>query len=156
MNPDGNFEFYRFIWSRPDQGWGVYSYPSMHGIKVTFQEKRPSATEMKAIRSNWPRLTGKSVSEVKSIIGEESYTFGKWSPSDAEAIRNTIVSLGVTAEVVSVPNYSIVNMKTREAANIRNKEVYDLVIQKLVDNGGEVIPHSGYHHPRGALAVDPE
>lgn len=155
MNPDGDFEFYRFIWSGADQGWGVYSYPPMHGIKIVFQNERPSAIEIKAIRSGWPRLRKKTITEAKAIIGQESYTFGKWSFIEAGSILNTISPLGVKATLVHVPNYSIVNMKTRQGAQIRNKELYDLVTQKLIDTGGEIILHSGIY-PSGAIAVDPE
>jgi len=55
------------------------------------------------------------------------------------------MSLGVAAEVVDVPNYSIVNMKTREAPQIRSDELYDLVTQTLIDNGGEIIAHPGIY-----------
>lgn len=155
MNPNGDFEFYSFIWSGADQGWGVYSYPAMYGIEVIFQNERPSAVEIMAIRSRWSRLAKRTVSEAKSIIGQESYTFGKWSFSEAETVLNTISSLGIKATVVNVPNYSIVNMRTREAANIRSEELYDLVTQKLIESGGEIVPHSGIY-PSGAIAVDLE
>lgn len=155
MNPDGDFEFYRFIWSGADQGWGVYSYPPEKGIKVLFKKEKPSALEIKAIRDCWPRLASKTVSEAKSIIGQNSYVFGKWSFAHAESLLSTITSLGVKAVVVDVPSYSIVNMKTREAAQIRSDEIYDLVTEKLIKNGGEIIPHSGIY-PSGAIGVDVE
>lgn len=155
MNPDGDFEFYKFIWSGADQGWGVYSYPPMYGVNITFRKERPSALEIKTIRSNWPRLANKSVIEAKFIIGQECYTLGKWSLSKAELIQNSFISKGIKAEIVKVPDYSIVNMKTRQAAIIRNQEIYDLVIQTLIDNGGEVIPHTGISLG-GAIAVDDE
>ena len=155
MNPDGDFGFYKFIWSGADQGWGVYSYPPMYGVKTTFREKSPSPLEIKVIRSNWPRLANKSVIEAKFVIGQDCYTFGKWNLSKAELIRNSFLSKGIKAEIVKVPDYSIVNMKTRQAAIIRSQEIYDLVTQTLIDNGGEVIPHSGISLG-GAIEVDDE
>ena len=155
MNPDGDFEFYRFIWSGADQGWGVYSYPPEKGIKVFFKTENPSALEIKAIRNCWPRLASKTVSEAKSIIGQNSYVFGKWSFNHAKSVLSTITALGVEAKVVDVPNYSIVNMKTREGAQIRSGELYDLVTETLIQNGGVVISHSGIY-PSGAIGVDVE
>lgn len=155
MNPDGDFEFYRFIWSGADKGWGVYSYPPQSGIKAIFAKENPSALEIKAIRNYWPRLASKTISEAKSIIGTNSYVFGKWRYNEAEKVLNKITLLGVHAEVVDVPNYSIVNMKTRESAQIRSDELYDLVTQTLINNGGEIIAHSGIY-PNGAIGVDVE
>ena len=155
MNPGGDFEFYRFIWSGADSGWGIYSYPPKSGVKTVFKKENPSALEIKAIRSCWPRLASKTVSEAKSIIGPNSYVLGKWSCDEVEQVLNKVTSLGVTAEVVDVPNYSIVNMKTREAAQIRSDELYDLVTQTLIDNGGEIIAHSGIY-PSGAIGIDVE
>lgn len=155
MNTEGDFEFYRFIWSGADQGWGVYRYPALYGIKITFQNDTPSALELKAIRRNWPRIAKKTVSETKLMVGLQHYTFGQWSQREAETTLKAILSLGVKAAVVEVENYAIVNMKTRVAAQIRCEELYDLVTQTLINNGGEVIPHSGIY-PNGAIAVEPK
>jgi len=154
MNADGDFEYYRYIWSGADRGWGVHSYPSLYGIEITFEKDLPSATEMKAIRDNWPPLAKNPISTAKSVIGEKSYQFGKWSSDKATLILNGIIPLGIKAVIVSVPNYRIVNFETNEIARIRNEELYELVTQTLIDNGGKVVSHSGFYPGDGALAVE--
>ena len=155
MNVDGNFEFYKFIWSGADQGWGVYSFPPMHGIEVIFIGNIPSANEIKTIRKFWPRLKNKTVLQVKDILGTYSFVFGKWSASKAKEISKNIATEGVNAVVVEVPSYLIVNMKTNESAQIRSEEIYDQVVDCLLKNGGEVVKHSG-EYPSGGLVIKNE
>jgi hypothetical protein len=153
MNVDGTFEFYEFIWNGAEQGWGVYSYPPMKGAEVLFAQRKPSAIELKVIRESWSRFKDKPVTEINEILGKGGFIFGKWSEAEASDVCKYIQSKGVTCRVVDVPNYSIVNMKTREAAQIRSEEIYDRVVEALIKNGGEVIPHSGLY-PSGGIAVD--
>lgn len=153
MNVDGTFEFYEFIWNGSDKGWGVYSYPPEKGVEVLFAKQKSSAIELKLIRENWVRLKDTPVIEIRKLVGESSFVFGKWSESEAADVCKNIQDSGVVCRVVDVPNYSIVNMKTREAASIRSEEIYDNVVAALIKNGGEVIPHSGIYLS-GAIASD--
>lgn len=73
MNPDGDFESYRFIWSGSEESRGLYSYPPKSGVKVVLKIARRPALKIKAIRSSWLRLASKTASEAKSIAGNNSY-----------------------------------------------------------------------------------
>lgn len=153
MNVDGDFEFYRFIWSGADQGWGIYSFPPEHGIEITFSKEKPNAKELKIIREFWPRLKSKPIDKAIEIIGNSSFVFGQWPNTEASTVCKEISNEGIKAKVVNVPNYSIVNMKTREVAQIRSGEIYDQVVDALINNGGEIIQHSGIY-PSGGIIID--
>jgi len=153
MSVDGTFEFYEYIWNGASQGWGVHSYPPLKGVEILFARRKPSAVELKVIRESWSRYKNKPVTLIKEVVGETCFIFGKWSEAEASDVCKNIQSMGVISRVVDVPNYSIVNMKTRETAQIRSEEIYDNVVEALIKNGGEVIPHSGVY-PSGGIAVE--
>lgn len=135
MFVDGDFEFYRFIWDGVQEGWGLSVSQPLYGVRVHFAQGGPNAVDLKQIREHWARFKNKPVSQIKTLVGLSGYVIGKWTKPTAEDICERIVGAGCNAEIEEVPDYSIVNMRTGETAQIRSEEIYDEVIEALIRNG---------------------
>lgn len=57
-------------------------------------------------------------------------------------------------EIVEVPHYSVVHMKTGEVAKIRPAEIYDAVVDALIKNGAVISPLSGMYAEGGCIWDD--
>jgi hypothetical protein len=154
MHVDGDIECYRFIWDRVDEGWGLYSYPPLYGVKIHFRQTQPSASDLKQIREHWERVKNKPVSAIKSLLGPHSYVIGKWSRKRSEEVWEKVVRAGCHAEIVEVPHYTVVHMKTGEVAQIRQADIYDAVVDALIKNGTVITPLSGIYAEGGCIWDD--
>ncbi len=155
MYVDGDFEFYQFLWGGLSDGWCLQNREPRLGIKITFERKGlPSAKELKCIREYGKRFQAKSVLELKNIInGSPYFIFGKFISKEAESLVVEISKLGIAAEATEVPNYAIYNKVTHEVAQIRSIEVYDQVVEKMLENGAELIEWR-FSYPNGAISIE--
>ena len=126
----------------------------MYGVKTHFRQTQPSASDLKQIREQCERVKNKPVSELKSLLGPHSYVIGKWSRTRSEEAWEKVVRAGCHAEIVEVPHYSVVHMKTGEVAKIRPAEIYDPVVDAFIKNGAVITPLSGIYAEGGCIWDD--
>ncbi len=142
MEPEEIMAQYSHLWDGTEDWVLSKQVRQAKRLKITFSGKRPTASELSALRKVLEQHRHVPPAKIRSMIEDTGeMDLGCFAPARATEIVNGANKLGldITVTDASVTSYLPINRTTKDALLIDDDELNEAVVQEMLKRGVPVI-----------------